>query len=196
MPSTIAAEKAALRQAIKDYSYTPEEKSGSDSLLLCRFLALPQVTQASSLLLFYGVGTEPSTVQLLETLAAAGKTVALPRCLAGNTMEARRYLGPERLVSNAFDIPEPDDACPIIGRDRFDVILVPNLCCDRACYRLGHGGGYYDRYLFGFRGLTVALCRDKLLQRRIPVEAHDLPIGLVVTETECLSPLTFGKSGA
>lgn len=196
MPSTITIEKAALRQAVKECAITPAETAESDKCLLERFLALPQVKAASSLLLFYGVGPEPETARLLEPLISMGKTVALPRCLPHGRMEARRYLGPSHLSVGSFGIPEPDDICPILERDSFDVILVPNLCCDRACYRLGHGGGYYDRYLSGFSGVTVALCRDKLLQTALPHEPHDVPVGLVVTETGCLSAPPAGKSGA
>lgn len=196
MPSTITAEKAALRRAVKEYTITPEEKAESDKLLLERFLALPQVKAASSLLLFYGVGIEPDTARLLDPLAAAGKTAALPRCLPHGGMEARRYLGPSHLSVGSFDIPEPDDACPVLERDSLDVILVPNLCCDTACYRLGHGGGYYDRYLSGYAGLTIALCRDRLLRPALPHEPHDVPVDLVVTETKCLSTPRLGKSGA
>lgn len=196
MPSTIIIEKAALRQSVKGFAITSEEKAESDKLLLERFLALPQVKAASSLLLFYGVGIEPDTARLLEPLCAMGKAVALPRCLPQGEMEARRYLGPSRLSTSSFGIPEPDDACPILERDSLDVILVPNLCCDKACYRLGHGGGYYDRYLSGFSGVTVALCRDKLLQPTLPHEPHDVPVDLIVTETGCLSAPRLGKSGA
>lgn len=196
MPSTITTEKTALRRAVKELAITPEEKAESDRLLLERFLALPQVKAASSLLLFYGVGPEPDTARLLEPLTSEGKTVALPRCLPHGGLEARRYLGLSHLSAGAFDIPEPDDTCPILARDSFDVILVPNLCCDTACYRLGHGGGYYDRYLSGYAGLTIALCRNKLLRPALPREPHDVPVALVVTETGCLSASRLGKSGA
>lgn len=196
MPSTIAAEKAALRRSVKEIFFSPAEKAESDRLLFARFLALPQVVQASSLLLFYGVGDEPDTAKLLESLCAMGKTVALPRCLPDRKIEARRYSGPSHLSPGPFGIPEPDGGCPMMGRDSFDVILVPNLCCDRSGYRLGHGGGYYDRYLSGFPGVAVALCRDRLLRPALPREVHDLPVNLVVTETECLSPFPAGKSGA
>lgn len=196
MPSTTAAEKAALRQTVKGISFSAEEKAESDRLLFARFLTLPQVIDASSLLLFYGVGLEPDTARLLDALVDMGKNVALPRCLPGGKLEARDYAGPSHLVPGPFGIPEPDGGCPIMERDSFDVILVPNLCCDKLCYRLGHGGGYYDRYLPGFAGVTIALCRDKLLQPALPREVHDLPVNLVVTETGCLSPFPAWKSGA
>ena len=196
MPSTITAEKAALRRVIRTISLSPSEKAKSDTLLLDRFLALPQVREAASVLLFYGVDIEPDTAPLLEPLVSMGKVVALPRCLPDGKLEARRYPGPSHLSTGPYGIPEPDNTSPIIVRDSFDVILVPNLCCDRQCYRLGHGGGYYDRYLSGYAGLTIALCRDKLLQSQLPHESHDVPVGLVVTESQCLSPFYAGKSGA
>ncbi len=187
MPSTIAAEKAALRKAVKGIRFSPAEKAESDRLLLGRFLALSQVAAASSLLLFYGVGDEPDTARLLEPLAAQGRTLALPRCLSHGRMEARQYCGPSRLSPNAFGIPEPDGDCPVLARDGFDLILVPNLCCDRSFHRLGHGGGYYDRYLSGFGALTVALCRDRFLQDSLPAEEHDVTVRLILTETQSLS---------
>ena len=64
-----------------------------------------------------------------------------------------------------------------------DLILVPNLCCDKQGYRLGHGAGYYDRYLAGYSGETVSLCPADWLQEQLPRDEFDLPVGLVLTET-------------
>ena len=66
------------------------------------------------------------------------------------------------------------------------LILVPALCYDRLCRRLGQGGGYYDRYLAGYGGATVGLCREGLLQEAVPVEAHDRPVDCVLTERETI----------
>ena len=111
-------------------------------------------------------------------------------------MEARRYQGQVRLVSNAFGIPEPDEACPLVSREALSLILVPGLCFDENRFRLGHGGGYYDRYLDRFDRLTVALCRDRFLFPTLPVESHDRPVDVLLTETRCLSLFEQAKSGA
>ena len=66
----------------------------------------------------------------------------------------------------------------------------------KCLHRLGQGGGYYDRYLAGFQGFTVALCRDALLRDEIPTQPHDVPVQLVVTETRSLSPDRAERSGA
>ena len=177
MPSAGAAEaKAALRRRLAELS-NPDW-----SPLLERFLALPEVEHTNTVLLFYGVGREPDTRRLITALLRRGKTVALPRCLPQRQMEARVVTGLDDLVPGHFHIPEPGEHCPVIGRDAIDLILVPNLCCDKRGFRLGHGGGYYDRYLAGYVGVTVALCPEAWLQEELPRDEYDLPVGLVLTE--------------
>lgn len=189
MPSTITAEKAALRKHVKEIVLTDQENADSDRLLLQRFLSQPLLAACSSILLYYGVGAEPDTAQLLEPLSRLHKRLALPRCLPGGGMEARLYSGNDRLSPGPFGIPEPEETCPIVKREDLSLILVPGLCFDAQGHRLGHGGGYYDRYLAGFSGLTVALCRDGLVFSSLPVEGHDRPVDVLLTETRCLSHL-------
>lgn len=148
------------------------------------FLSLPELEAARVVLLFYGVGKEPDTRELITELLRRGKTVALPRCLPARRMEARAVTGPGDLRPGAYDIPEPVEVCPVIGRDKIDLILTPNLCCDRLGYRLGHGAGYYDRYLTGYTGITVALCPEERLQEELPRDEFDLPVELVLTEAQ------------
>ncbi|NCB63907.1 MAG: 5-formyltetrahydrofolate cyclo-ligase [Clostridia bacterium] len=174
MPSTITAEKAALRARLAALPFP------DCSALTERFLSLPEVGSAQTLLLFFSTQREPDTAHAIETLLRAGKTVCLPRCLPGRSMEARAWTGREELVPSAYGIPEPGHGCPVVARDRIDVILVPNLCCDRENYRLGHGGGYYDRYLAGYRGFTVSICPEEFMQPAVPRDEFDLPVGLVL----------------
>lgn len=176
MPSTTAAEKAALRMRLAQAPFP------DCAQLVRRFLALPQVVVASTILLFWGAGREPDTRWAAAELLAHGKRVCLPRCLPQRGMEARVWTGRERLVPSRYGIPEPGTDCPAVARDDVDVILTPNLCCDRENYRLGHGGGYYDRFLAGYRGFTVALCPRSFLQDRVPRDANDIPVSLVLTD--------------
>lgn len=147
------------------------------------FLDLPELQKAHAVLLFYGVGKEPDTGPLITELLRRGHTVALPRCLPGRRMEARAVTGADDLCPGAYGILEPGGDCPVVERDKIDLILVPNLCCDKQGYRLGHGAGYYDRYLAGFSGVTAALCPEKWLREELPRDEFDLPVQLVLTET-------------
>ena len=178
--------RAQVRRALEGLS--PREREESDRLLFARFLALRQVEQAGTVFAFWGIPPrEPETALLVDELCRRGKRVVLPRMRPERGMETRLYDPQRSLLPAAFGILEPGENCPPVAREEIDLVLVPGLCYDRQGYRLGFGGGYYDRWLAGFPGLRVGLCREAVLQDRLPVEHHDLPVDLVVTESECLS---------
>ena len=194
MPSTITAEKARLRRQALDWlaALSPPERIAGDESLFRRFLALPQIESVRTVLLYHGMDTEPDTVRLLPPLWDIGKQVCLPRCLPGNQMEARFVQRDSTLVRHPYGMLEPGPDCPLIPPDQIDLVLVPGLAFDRSGGRLGRGGGYYDRWLAGFSGITAALCRDGLLMEAIPRLPHDLGVNLVVTETGLYGPSAPG----
>ncbi|MCI7472222.1 MAG: 5-formyltetrahydrofolate cyclo-ligase [Clostridiales bacterium] len=200
MPSTITAEKARLRRQALDWlaNLSPQARTAGDEALFHRFLTLPQAESARTILLYHGMDAEPDTVRLLPPLWGLGKRVCLPRCLPGNQMEARLVQPDSTLIRHPYGMLEPDIDCSLIPPDQIDLVLVPGLAFDRSGGRLGRGGGYYDRWLAGFSGVTAALCRDGLLMEDIPRLPHDLGVDLVVTETGLYGPSAPGqeKSGA
>lgn len=200
MPSTITAEKARLRRQALDWLATlsSQARIAGDEALFRRFLALPQIESVRTVLLYHGMDTEPDTVRLLSPLWDMGKQVCLPRCLPGNQMEARLVQRDSTLIRHPYGMLEPGLDCPLIPPDQIDLVLVPGLAFDRSGGRLGRGGGYYDRWLAGFSGVTAALCRDGLLMESIPRLPHDLGVNLVVTETGLYGPSApkQEKSGA
>ena len=86
------------------------------------------------------------------------------------------------MVQVSFGIWEPPESAPLLAREEIQLALVPALCYDRERYRLGFGGGYYDRWLSGFPGFTVGRCREGVLQPQVPREAHDQRVDLLLTE--------------
>ena len=194
MPSTITAEKARLRRQALDWLATlsSQARIAGDEALFRRFLALPQVESVRTVLLYHGMDTEPDTVRLLPPLWDIGKQVCLPRCLPGNQMEARLVQRDSTLVRHPYGMLEPGLDCPLIPPDQIDLVLVPGLVFDRSGGRLGRGGGYYDRWLAGFSGITAALCRDGLLMEAIPRLPHDLGVDLVITEASLYGPSAPG----
>nr|WP_245185095.1 5-formyltetrahydrofolate cyclo-ligase [Flavonifractor sp. AGMB03687] len=174
-----------------------DKKSGDDALFR-RFLSLPQTRAAHTILLYCGMGTEPDTLRLLPALFAAGKRICLPRCLPGNQMEARLVQPDSSLICHPYGMLEPGTDCPLVSPEEIDLVLVPGLAFDRSGGRLGRGGGYYDRWLAHFSGVTAALCRDGLLMDAVPRLPHDLGVDLVITETGLYGPSASGtgKSGA
>ncbi|KVE33307.1 5-formyltetrahydrofolate cyclo-ligase [Burkholderia sp. TSV86] len=80
-------------------------------------------------------------------------------------------------------IPEPASGAPIVP----DLLLIPCVGFDDACFRLGYGGGYYDRTLAawpgGRRPMTIGIAYDACGVPELPRDAHDLPLDWIVTET-------------
>lgn len=81
---------------------------------------------------------------------------------------------------------QPPANAPEVALDTVDAILVPGLAYDHRGTRLGYGGGFYDRLLPGFRGLTVGVVWHALLVPELPREGHDCAVGWVATEGEWL----------
>ena len=102
-------------------------------------------------------------------------------------MEVRLYDPDKPLIEVGFGISEPGEDCPLMAKEDIDLILVPAVCYDRRGYRLGFGGGYYDRWLEHFSGFRVGLCRKAVLQETVPTEAHDSRVDLLITEEETFS---------
>lgn len=188
--STTAEGKAALRRQVRLTlaGLSPEALCRSDDALFSAFLSLPQVASASTLFAFWGIpGREPDTARLIRALTARGKRVGLPRMLPDRQMEVRLYDPDRPLIPAAFGILEPSADAPLLPREDIELALVPAVCYDRRGFRLGFGGGYYDRWLAGFSGTTVGLCRDCVLQDQVPVEEHDCQVELLLTETRRFS---------
>ena len=90
---------------------------------------------------------------------------------------------PEHLVLHRLGMLEPDPAMPLVTPDQADLIIVPGLAFTRSGYRLGYGGGYYDRLLVQpGRAAMLGPCYQALLLEEIPRGPHDVPVGHLVTE--------------
>ena len=90
---------------------------------------------------------------------------------------------PQHLVPHRYGMLEPEAALPVVEPEHADLILVPGLAFTRLGFRLGYGGGYYDR-LLAQPGHAPALgaCFQALLLEELPHELHDVPVDFLVTE--------------
>jgi len=169
-------DKAALRARMWAMRAASIDGGKSD-LAVQRILALPEYAAAGVILGYHAVGGEAETRELIRRARADGKTVCLPAIIGKGVMEARRA---DRLVPGPYGIPAPEG--PVFPPEAIDLIVVPGLAFDRACRRLGQGGGYYDRYLPRTRGYAVGLAFEWQMVDRLPLEAHDVGVDCVATE--------------
>ncbi len=146
-----------------------------------KLLSLPELERAGTVFLYYSVGREVSTLKLIESLLENGRRAALPVSGSNGIMEFYLIDGLSQLRQGRYGIPEPP-AGRAVRPEKGDIIIVPALCCDRRGQRLGHGAGYYDRYLASTEAFSVCLCRRALLEDELPAGSLDAAVSMVLTD--------------
>lgn len=155
----------------------------AQSQRLCdRLRSLPQVQNARTILAYHPFRQEPDLTPLFSTLAIDW---GLPRCV-GNVLQWHRWRWGDGLVQGKYGIWEPEPTLPMLEPSQVDLILVPCVACDRSGYRLGYGGGYYDR-LFADphwqRVPAIGVVFEDAHVEALPHDPWDLPLQGVCTES-------------
>jgi len=160
-----------------------ERKRQLDMEIQSRLILSPEYRSADALLLYAARDFEVATLSILYAALANGKTVAYPRCEEGGEMIFCAVTSPADLIPGRFGILVPRQDCPVFIPDERTLCVCPALCCDMSGYRLGFGGGYYDRFLSGFGGVSAALCYSEALIPMLVHNDHDIPMRLIVTDS-------------
>ena len=182
--------KKKLREKIRAQirAFSPEEKARSDARIFRAVLSLPLYQRAKVIFVYVSLDWEIDTRALIQDALLGGKTVAVPKCLPGGRMEVYRLKDFHQLKAQTLGILEPEEGADKIAEERLELALIPCLSCTKDGICLGQGGGYYDRFLAGKKRLfKLALCRESLLSKNLPCEAHDIRMDAVLTETAYFS---------
>lgn len=175
---------AASRLAAIDRFYFTE----SNKDILYQLISVPEYADAKRIFTYMSVSKEVDTRAMIGGALKSGKQVFLPATLGGGVMEFRRFTDDTPLQKGRLNIPEPVAEAPVAVPEEGDVIIVPGLAFDLEGYRIGYGGGYYDRYLADCKGFTIGLCRERMMLRQLPREEHDIPVMCIVSETKIARP--------
>lgn len=177
------AEKQALRETMRKLNEKLSNRylSESSCAIQSHLLAMTEYQDAETIFCFVSGPREVDTFPVLTHVLEQGKTLCVPRCTEG-TMELRQITAVDQLHPGSYGILEPSADAPEVSIDAVDFAILPCVTCNHAGQRLGHGGGYYDRFLSKYRGGTVLLCPERLIREEIPVEPSDYPIPWVLTE--------------
>jgi 5-formyltetrahydrofolate cyclo-ligase len=179
----VSCDKTSLRrQFLQQRQALPAEVWRFQSDQIChQLLTCPQFIAAGTILAYQSHRQEP-TLDYLFT--HAHKQWGLPRSI-GKELLWHRWQTSESLVIGKYGILEPDPVSPLITPDLVDLILVPAIALDARGYRLGYGGGYYDRLRSDpvWRKIpTIGIVFDFSYVETLPIEAWDLPLDAVCTE--------------
>ncbi len=176
--------KKDLRRIISERSslLKPEYIQMSDEKIFDNLISIPEYNAAETIFIYFSKKSEPDTHRLIEHALGLGKTVTLPRVFGKGIMAAYHITGTDQLQKGALGIMEPPDTARRVDAEDIDLIIVPAVAFDLGGYRLGRGGGYYDRFLSASDFFSIGLAREKLLLDSVPREAHDVPVKCIVTE--------------
>lgn len=175
-------DKKTLRTQIsqqKQALTAPQIEAASENLA-AQLFAHPLYQAATAIYGYLSFNQEVRTAPILRRAQRDGKRVAVPKIENG----VMRFFWLDDLDAVApgfYGIPEPGEGARV-AEDEDALILMPGLAFDGRGYRVGYGGGYYDRYLARHPDHpTLALCYDFQIVEEVPVDEHDIPVQLMLT---------------
>lgn len=176
--------KAKLRRTLltKRQSMTVREWREKSDRLCTQLQSSTLFTQAKTILAYFSFRQEPD----LSPLYADSKyNWGFPRCV-GKSLSWHIVTPHDTVNIGTYGITEPHPEAPTIDPAQVDLILVPSIACDYQGYRLGYGGGYYDRLLSlpqWHTKPTMGIVFDFAYLPQLPIEPWDKPLQVVLTET-------------
>ena len=182
MPSVVE-EKARLRALCKQMrmDVTPEEKRAWDAAL-CDVIRSHEAFRLADLVLcFAPVRGEPDLTSLFETARKNGIPLAFPRT-TGRNMTFHIVRDMSELSLGRFGIPTPDENAPVAMTTKRTLCIMPGLAATKQGDRLGYGGGFYDRFLANFDGISIFPIYERLILPSLPCEECDYKPDFILCE--------------
>jgi 5-formyltetrahydrofolate cyclo-ligase len=185
-------DKSALRQEIlqQRQSLSPAQWQLKSKLICDRLKSITLFREAQTILAYFSFRQEPD----LSPLFSLDKQWAFPRCVGKSLIWHSWQFGRE-LNTGKYGIQEPRETANIVDPATADLILVPTVACDSQGYRLGYGGGFYDRFLScdafrvgkANRGLnvpTIGIVFDFGYGVQLARDPWDMKLNFICTETK------------
>ena len=174
--------KSELRkQVLQEMKALPrQQKQAMDQALTDQFLKHPFYQEAKVIATYLSFPHEFQTQELIEQALKDGKKVLIPKTYPKGRMDFVVY-NPQQLVKTSFGLLEPQGDLEVVDASQIDLIHVPGLAFTTEGYRIGYGGGYYDRYLEHFSGHTLSTVYPCQIRDFSP-ENHDIPVQEVLID--------------
>jgi len=174
--------KSELRKQVLQEmkAISQEQKQAIDQALTEGLLQHPFYQEANTIATYLSFPHEFQTQELIEQALKDGKKVLIPKTYPKGRMDFVVY-DPQQLVKTSFGLLEPQGDLEVVDASQIDLIHVPGLAFTTEGYRIGYGGGYYDRYLEHFSGHTLSTIYPCQIKDFIP-ENHDIPVQEVLID--------------
>ena len=181
-------DKKSLRKQIMTLrsQFPTNERTLAERIIFDLVTQLPEFTTAKVISSFVSFGDEISMTWLNTHILSLGKTLALPYINPQTkTMQFYSVNNLNELIQNTFGILEPNPVIhTLVDYNAIECVLTPGVAFDLHGYRLGYGGGFYDRFFSQIEKTIPKLGIAFELQKvtALPVETYDYPIHKLITE--------------
>ncbi len=191
LKSTLTLDKQQLRkQLLKQRRQIPLELWQQKNTALCDRLSNWQTFQkAQNILAFTSFRQEPDLSSLWQRFP--DKNWGFSRCVGQDLVWHQVAIADfDKLMrSGAYGILEPNPDLPLINLETIDLILIAATACDRYGYRLGYGGGFYDRWLPHSTGKKVGVIFDEFYLEELPSDPWDVKLEAIATDKQLVVTL-------
>lgn len=169
-----------VKEKIKQLDKRYKEKA--DQSIFEQIKDLKEYKEAKTIFCYASMKDEVDTWRIIELALNQKKIVGVPLCIGKGIMEVRKISSLSDFEEGAYGIMEPSKKCSILPKENIDMALIPCVSADKQRRRLGHGAGFYDRFLEDTIFPKILLCYKELMMDAVPVEAHDILMDQVICE--------------
>ena len=173
------ADRGALLRRRRSMTDKPEK----DRRIQEAFLESELYRDCGKIFIYISTAVEVCTDMIVERAFSDGREVCVPFCEKPGKMSFFAVRSIDELRIGRFGVPEP---VPLAENERFPdedtVVAVPGLSFDENGFRIGFGGGFYDRYLQRNDVKTIGLCYDEFVEHRLSPSPHDVPVDIIITD--------------
>ena len=162
-------------------------RAARDAKICQNLLSAATYRYADIVLMYYPVKGEVDILPVFRAAIAAGKRVAFPRCHAEDRSMIFYFVESEEdFEDGTYDLREPKETLPAFdpaaAESQNVICIVPAVVYDKRGYRIGYGGGYYDRFFGKHRFASIGVAYDDFILKSVPHGKFDIRADVVISE--------------
>lgn len=179
-------DKKEIREIVKDklINIAPDLREEITKNIAGQLFASKEWKGADTIGITVSGGFEWDTTSIIEKGWREGKIITVPKCIPEvRRLDFYQLKNFNQLEQSFFNLREPNpQLSEKVKNEDIDLLIVPGLGFDRRGYRVGFGGGYYDRFLEDFPNKTISIFYSEQLFECVPDESFDIPVQSLLTE--------------
>ncbi|OPJ55235.1 5-formyltetrahydrofolate cyclo-ligase [Alkalithermobacter paradoxus] len=162
-----------------------DEITQNSSLIFDNLCSIREFEDSNTVMVYLDFNNEVKTDKIIKHLLSLNKRVLIPI-----TILKTKELIPSQIMDienetfiSTFGIREPKrEFIRKVNKNEIDLVIVPGVAFDKNGYRLGYGGGFYDKFLSDLNCITVGIAFEFQIFDCIPKEDHDIKLDYIVSE--------------